>query len=256
MHDVGGCRAILPSIEDVSAVVSEYNSSTTRHTVARHYDYVLEPKHDGYRCHHLVVKFEGRGASEFFNGRKIEMQVRSQLQHAWATAVEAVGLYRGEDLKAGLGNPDWLRFFQLVSAEFASQEGMPIVPGTPDSWRLRRLEMSDLNRRLNLVQTLSNFSEIVRFTDDVESSAEYFIIEFDRTNRIASIRPHHQFERASEEYIEEEQAIADKRLENVRNAVLVQADRIEDLKAAYPNYFLDVKLFLQQLRGTLALEAA
>ena len=30
--------------------------------------------------------------AELYNGRRIEIQVRTRLQHAWATAVEGVGL--------------------------------------------------------------------------------------------------------------------------------------------------------------------
>jgi hypothetical protein len=35
------------------------------------------------------------------------------------------------------------------------------------------------------------------------------------------------------------------------NAVLVEADKIEDLRAAYPNYFLDVALFTTGLKSVL-----
>lgn len=50
----------------------------------------------------------------------------------------------------------------------------------------------------------------------------------------------------------EEQQIERNKLENVRNAVLVEVDRIDDLKAAYPNYFLDVSLFMRAVGSLLA----
>jgi hypothetical protein len=59
----------------------------------------------------MVYKFRGSGEEAVYNGRRVEVQVRTQLQHSWATAVEAVGLFRREDLKAGRGDLDWLRLF-------------------------------------------------------------------------------------------------------------------------------------------------
>ena len=90
-----------------------------------------------------------------FNGRRIEVQIRTQLQHSWATAVEAIGMVRGEDLKGGEGNMEWLRLFELMSSEFAEIESCPLVPGTPDQ-PARRDEISCLNQKLKAVKTLEN----------------------------------------------------------------------------------------------------
>jgi hypothetical protein len=38
-----------------------------------------------------------------YNDLKIEMQLRSQYQHAWATAVETVGTFIGQALKSSIG---------------------------------------------------------------------------------------------------------------------------------------------------------
>jgi hypothetical protein len=71
----------------------------------------------------LVFAFEPRDNSESgYEGRLIELQIRSRLQHSWATAVEAAGLYRGENLKSGVGNEGWLNFFELMSLEIAGSE--------------------------------------------------------------------------------------------------------------------------------------
>jgi hypothetical protein len=122
MHDLAGCRAILPSIKDVTRFIEAMRANSA-HELFREYPYIRDAKADGYRCHHMVYKFRGTGDEEVYNGRRVEVQVRTQLQHSWATAVEAVGLFRREDLKAGRGDPDWLRLFKLMSAEFAVEEG-------------------------------------------------------------------------------------------------------------------------------------
>ena len=65
---------------------------------------------------------------EVFHDRRVEVQIRTFLQHTWATAVEAVGAYRGENMKGGEGNSDWLRLFSLMSGEFAATENCALPP--------------------------------------------------------------------------------------------------------------------------------
>jgi hypothetical protein len=110
-----------------------------RHEFRSESDYISGPKDDGYRSHHLIFNFHGRDAnSRLYNGRRIELQVRTRLQHSWATAIEAVGLFRGEALKNHQGSQDWLRLFMLMSAEFAEAERCPIPSSCPDKDERRR----------------------------------------------------------------------------------------------------------------------
>jgi Region found in RelA / SpoT proteins len=124
LQDLGGCRAIVPKIADVSILVGVLRDRSRHHLRAEN-DYIANPKKDGYRSHHLMFCFRGRGTAKYYNDRRIEVQIRTRMQHSWATAVEAVGLFRSEDLKGNKGNADWLRLFQLMSAEFAVAEGCP-----------------------------------------------------------------------------------------------------------------------------------
>lgn len=123
MQDLGGCRAILDSVEDVKAVVTAYRDGASAHRVREDTSYIDTPKRGGYRSHHFVLNFQASGDEAPYQDRRIEIQVRTRLQHVWATAVEAVGLIRAADLKAGEGDPDWLRLFELMASEFADFEG-------------------------------------------------------------------------------------------------------------------------------------
>jgi len=115
LQDLGGCRAVVPTIEEARRLVAAVIGKS-RHALRKQDPYMDEPRSSGYRSHHLIFAFVPRSAAEGgYEGRLIEMQIRSRLQHSWATAVEAVGLYRGENLKAGLRNTDWLRLFELMS---------------------------------------------------------------------------------------------------------------------------------------------
>ena len=52
-------------------------------------DYVENPKDSGYRSIHYVYKYSSK--ADKYNGLKIELQIRTKLQHNWATAVETAG---------------------------------------------------------------------------------------------------------------------------------------------------------------------
>ena len=53
---------------------------------------------------------------------RIELQIRTRLQHLWATAVETAGLYTKKSLKSGQGENGWLEFFMIVSSLFSFKE--------------------------------------------------------------------------------------------------------------------------------------
>jgi hypothetical protein len=61
------------------------------------------------------------------------MQLRSRLQHAWATAVETTGDFIGQALKSNLGSEAWLQFFRLMAAAIAMEERATPVPDTPQN---------------------------------------------------------------------------------------------------------------------------
>jgi Region found in RelA / SpoT proteins len=200
---------------------------------------------DGYRCHHMVYKFRGSRDEEFYNGRRVEVQVRTQLQHSWATAVEAVGLFRREDLKAGRGDPDWLRLFKLVSAEF------PVEEGCERADIQRAEEIMRLERKLDAVDTLERLSQAFSYSEnyvfDPNNKPDYFQIEYDRAAERVHIRPYHGPIFATQSYDAAEVKNAEFGSRDTK-IVLVEVDEVENLRAAYPNYFGDVQKFKSKLR--------
>jgi len=97
MQDIGGVRAVVNSIKEVRALQSEYQDTKRfTHKLARENDYILDPKTDGYRGVHLVYKYNNtlarNGLAAQYKGLAIELQIRTKLQHTWATAVETMGL--------------------------------------------------------------------------------------------------------------------------------------------------------------------
>ena len=130
MQDVGGCRAIVRSVSHVEKLVKVYRHSNIKHTLIDEDDYIRRPKNSGYRGVHLIYRYRSDRKATY-NDLKIEIQIRSTLQHVWATAVETVGTFTRQALKSSQGEDDWLRFFALMSTYLAIKEGSPIVPKTP-----------------------------------------------------------------------------------------------------------------------------
>lgn len=96
MHDVAGCRAVLPDQCAVDAVLAELRRQRRWDLLPRTWDYVANPKLDGYRAKHVVRRK---------NGVLIEIQLRTEVQHVWAELVERLDRNYGTRLKTGRADP-------------------------------------------------------------------------------------------------------------------------------------------------------
>lgn len=245
MQDLGGCRVIADDNVGVQAIIRSIREDFI-HTIRKEQPYIEEPKPDGYRSHHVMFDYVGRGLNAAFDGRRVELQVRTRLQHSWATAVEAVGLFRGEDLKHGGGDEDWLRLFALVSAEFAHTEQCPINPSMPvRSDRIR--ELKDLNRRLGAVDTLENIKVATNFAENyLYTRGKFYLIRYG-TDHTVSVEPYNSPIAGASTLgaIEEQIEIG----ANDSKVVLVEVEKIDKLIETYPAYFGDVGLFVRNLKS-------
>jgi hypothetical protein len=245
MQDIGGCRAIVNDHDDLEKLLKPYLSGDSHHTIIRDDDHIGAPQATGYRSRHLILKFVDPDGEQGFNRHFIEVQFRTRKQHSWATAVEAVGLVRGEDLKGGNGDADWLRLFQLMAGEMADDEETSPVPYVSSSQSERRRELVDLNGRLNALQTLDSYNRAIKHTENYyRFTAPYYLIQYDIAKKEVKVRPFRAASTGSEQYASAE------RDSNI-NTVLVEVDKVADLREAYPNYFLDVGAFTDRLRRAL-----
>jgi (p)ppGpp synthase/HD superfamily hydrolase len=147
MQDIAGCRAIFAKMRSVYKLVEAYKDAKFDHKFRGEKDYITNPKPDGYRCYHLVYEYSGEGATAAFSGLRVEVQIRTQMQHAWATAVEAVGIFTRQALKSNQGSQDWLRLFALMGSAIAAIEGTPMIPGTPENKEDLVAEIASLRGR-------------------------------------------------------------------------------------------------------------
>jgi hypothetical protein len=232
------------------ARVIDILGSRLRHEIKRNDDYIAAPKPDGYRSHHLILSYSGRGDASIFDGRNIEVQVRTKLQHSWATAVESVGSFRREDLKGNSGDSDWLRLFQLISGEFAMAEGENEGANLPTHIE-RVKEIAALHNKLMVSSALDNMSYAVEWVkQSVHSLLKplYYLIVYDNTSNKVSVEPFFNAIAATNAYDNAERTDNKTGL-NTRNVVLVKADKLDTVTFAYNNYFRDVREFRRRLRG-------
>ena len=249
MHDIGGCRAVLGSIETVEAVVEYYKTtSRMKHVLIREDPYTAVPQTSGYRGHHLVYRYVS-DRKENYNGLRIEMQLRSGIQHAWATAVETVGTFTRQALKSSQGTKDWLRFFALMSSAHALVEGTSLVPGTPTNKRELAKEIRKLATKLNVVDRLTAYGQAIRIVEQTPAvKGLTFLLELDIAESVLAVRSFTNPALAADAYSAVERAIEG---EAKKDVVLVAVESMDSLRRAYPNYFLDTTAFIGTVRDVI-----
>jgi hypothetical protein len=241
MQDIAGCRAVFSRLPSVYKLVQAYKGGQFEHEFRNAKDYISNPKDDGYRSYHLVYEYVGTVHTKEYNGLRVEIQIRTQYQHAWATAVEAVGIFTRQALKSNQGDEDWLRFFALMSSALASIERTPCVPGTPTDKQELVRELSRLANKLRARDMLRAYNTTLDSLGSAKD-AKYFIVQLDPDENRVTLRRYKAKEsaEANRVYTDLESKIPDGSRQQV---VLVSVADITALKRAYPNYFLDTALF-------------
>jgi putative GTP pyrophosphokinase len=107
IQDISGCRVIVPSlahqdhlIENMRVLLGDVEIDDKRRVPT-----------NGYRAVHVIATW---------NGRPVEIQVRTTLQHVWADLSEKVADEFGHSIKYGKGDQDAIRFLELLSMATAN----------------------------------------------------------------------------------------------------------------------------------------
>jgi hypothetical protein len=244
MQDLGGCRAVVTDVEAVETLVDNILNGRQKHQMVRHDNYIENPRDSGYRGHHLVYKYVGKD-TKLWDDLSIEIQIRSRLQHAWATTVETVSMFTQQSLKSSIGEPDWLRFFALMSSEIALREGCGAVPGTPEDVATLRLELEALATQLDVLTRLTAFNRTLETIEQNLAGAEhrYYLLELtflgDATATLRTQGARRLAE--AQDLYEAAERVSERHRD--RDVVLVTVESFEQLKRAYPNYYADTYTF-------------
>lgn len=251
MQDIGGCRAVVSTVGHVRSIVDYYeNSARIKHTLGVIDDYIATPKGSGYRGVHLIFKYASDKKTTY-NNMKIEMQVRSRYQHAWATTVETAGLFMGQALKTSIGNDDWLRFFALMGSAIALRERCQTVPGTPDDKTQLIQELRHYAHALDVSNRLKGYANALRYIQSDVEDAHWYLL---RLNPGASELTVTGFKMREREEAEAQYAKAEESMRSSpgTDAVLVSVESAVSLPRAYPNYFADTGVFVELLQQALS----
>ncbi|MBN5012514.1 RelA/SpoT domain-containing protein [Stenotrophomonas maltophilia] len=248
MQDIAGLRAVVPTPAALRSIRRAYVDNTNfPHQLRSQHDYVQDPKDDGYRSIHLIYRYQNTKAPAY-DGLHVELQLRTHLQHAWATAVETVDTFANQAIKAGRPTPQWAEFFLLASAAFAAIEGTPMplaLRGVPFAEIVDRLR--EVEAALKVILKLRGFSVAAGKIQRIgRSLSTYHLVVLDTERFDLHIESF-----AASELANATAAYADVEVRTASgeplDAVLVAGGSVEQLRRTYPNYFLDASVFVKRI---------
>lgn len=246
MQDIGGLRAVVATLKRVYELEESYKQSHFKHQLVTEQDYIRNPKSSGYRSVHMVYRYHNDSAAAY-DGLLLELQIRTRLQHAWATAVETMGTFINYALKSSEGPEEWLNFFSITGSAFAHLEDCPPVPKYAHLSKQQTFQkvINDAHT-LDVKNRLDAFAVVVGAINQDKRRGSYHLIVLNPEKKTVTIKTYgrRRLEQANQDYTQEESRISDGEPIQV---VLVSAGPIENLRRAYPNFFLDTREFIKHL---------
>lgn len=173
------------------------------------------------------------------------------MQHAWAAAVEAIDRLAQKEiggLKSGLGDPKMRRFFALAASATAVKEGCARVPGTPADNAELLGELRSISEELRVLQKLRAVE--IAAQEPARKNADQYLLVLDLAKHELVVEAYtaEQRSKATKDYEAIEKEIAGN---PQASAVLVSVARLNQLKSAYPSFYMDTALFTAQIDATL-----
>lgn len=240
IQDIAGMRIICDSVEDVNLIRDELKKHYQKNTNVFKYnsmsDYINKPKDDGYRsCHLIFTNIETKC--------KVEIQIRTKLQHSWATAVEIIDMGNNSKIKQGNGGAVYKDFFRLSSVLFSYLEKTNVM---------EQYKSYDLKKTYYFLKKLYTKHNILEFLSALVISNEhiirnaskkfYFVISLNYSEKKIHIDGFSKdnLDSARKHYNDLEK-------NNNIDAVLVSLDNQKKIKQAYPNYYLDSSVFIENI---------
>lgn len=245
MDDVAGCRLIFRNIKDLSKFRGSFQKARFNHKRRNDldkYDYIAHPKPTGYRGIHDVYEYNVNSESgKNLAGLYIEIQYRTLVQHAWATAVEVVGFITESQPKFQKGDKRYEHEMALASEILArAYEGLN-GPFPTKSDRELLEEFLELDKELMLLTTLKGLNQAKSEVSDKKNTI--LIFSGEGTLEVRSFRDAPDALRALFE-LEKEMPQND--------IVLVRADSSDEVRLAFRNYFSDAREFIRLVESACA----
>lgn len=238
MDDVAGCRLIFNTIDELNSFREKFHKARFKHkrrNDEQKYNYIINPKATGYRGIHDVYEYDVNSiAGQNLAGLYIEIQYRTLVQHAWATAVEVIGFITESQPKFQQGDRRYEYAMALASEMLArAHEGIKgPFPDLPDRELLEKF--LEVDKELLLLQTLRGLNQAKGEISDKRNT----ILIFSESGEL-EVKSYRDAPDALRALFELEKQMPNK------DIVLVRADSSEEVRLAFRNYFSDAREFIR-----------
>lgn len=224
--DIAGCRCILSNNEQVYRLLDKLRKNPHIY-IKKEIDYIETPQKEGYRSIHLYA-----GLSEN-NDKLVEIQLRNQEQHNWATLVEISDFVFETKLKEYREPADLLEFHRLLSVQ-----EQDLTPKEKDKLFYTIKHRNYINR-INEV-FVRNYIEVRKQWMKLQNNPKnsFYLIEAKRDD-CPQIDSYNSFSEAEKAYFERFQQNSNSNivLTNIPYATY------EQISIAYSNYMLSTHSF-------------
>lgn len=256
MNDIGGCRAIFPDIESLNKVrvqLTKVIEGEPRVVIKDIDDYIEHSKENdcGYRSLHIIYQYENSKGKKL----KIEAQLRTRLQHLWATTVEIVDILERTNIKthSHASNDqkekkqiDWEELLSIMSKIIADSESIIKLTLSEKKDFSQRLQV--LDKELNAVNRLKSFNMMTEELAFNQKDCHVLLVIDETAPQVLFQKVYEQQAEAIAAYNEVEKIIAN--LDGL-NSLLVSSKNLDQLGDAYPNYMGDCASFIQLLLAAM-----
>lgn len=245
MQDIGGCRVIVENKDELLKLNNALNESKTLHKIKKINDYTAQKKKTGYRGIHRVYQCYGNKDIHDWKGFLIEVQLRTKLQHLWATTIEVVDLCEGKTLKTNpfTADKDWMEFFQVMSDFLANDDGF-IMLDNREKLNLKK-RLIYLNDKLTAIDKLLSFNKVFSNKELMKSHSNhrFVVLAIDKNKKtvLCFFFKESEKKHALTMYSEMED-------NEIYNGLFVEIDDIKNLQKAYPNYLIDTTFFVEKYK--------
>lgn len=237
MDDIAGCRLIFRNISELDEFRIIFHAARFKHVrknTPDKYNYIIRPKKTGYRGIHDVYEYDVNSqAGKDLTGLYVEIQYRTLVQHAWATAVEIIGYITESQPKFQKGDNRYEKAMalasEILSRAFENSTGP--FPELTNSEIVRQFNL--LDNELSLLQTLRGLNA----ADEAVSNKKNVILILSISGE-TEIKAYRDAPEALSALFELEKT------HEGRDIVLVRANTSSDVRLAFKNYFSDARDFI------------
>lgn len=264
IHDIAGTRIIfenIKSLEDYIDILENTELVNFKEKInedKNRYNYIKNPKSDGYRSIHKVFYYSSNIPYSTLNekrfnleNKKIELQLRTRLQHIWATAVEIYDIINKSNIKTGTHNKLETKeglFFKKCSLVFEGIESNDVEKikiNINEIFRdkdlveiYNRLKGIKNIKNIQLPKTLGSDEVFILITDLNKGKTTFFTTDpIEKNDKQDTFLINASYRRLEEKNTKGEYIL-----------LLLTLGDIKKLKNVYPNYFLNTNKFISILK--------